>query len=426
MNAATKDDALGFTVQDRGVLSLRLPAGWPENAQPVSWWWCGAQKDMRHGVVMQLGELPMALRGGRVWVWTPAADTMLAQVTLPTSSRARIAQALPYALEDQLLGEPESLHFAYRAQGGGNLAVGVTERSRLRSWIDALRSAGIEPAVLSPAILALPWDGRDWSMTPEDGELIVRTGPWSGFSCDLAGTSEVPEVLAIALREARAGASPPDALVFCNPPAGTDPDLWSAALQLPVRTEKRECWAQTLGASGFSLLQEEFSPTEPVRELFGALRPAGILLLLWIIAGFGVDLGTLWHLKRVEAVQRHEMFELFRRSFPDAHNIVDPPLQMARELASLQSGSGRPVPGDFLPLLAQAAPAIQAESATHLRGLNYSDSILTLDLRVADYQAIETLRGALAARGLRAKVMDAASHHGAVEGRIRIKPELSP
>ncbi|MDA8421318.1 MAG: type II secretion system protein GspL, partial [Pseudomonadota bacterium] len=102
MNAATKDDALGFTVQDRGVLSLRLPAGWPENAQPVSWWWCGAQKDMRHGVVMQLGELPMALRGGRVWVWTPAADTMLAQVTLPTSSRARIAQALPYALEDQL------------------------------------------------------------------------------------------------------------------------------------------------------------------------------------------------------------------------------------------------------------------------------------------------------------------------------------
>lgn len=422
MNAPLKNHALNFRIQDHGLLSLRLPAGWPESNLAVSWWWRGMDGEMRHGEVSRLDDLPPALRSARVRVWTPAAETMLAQVTLPTRSRARIAQALPYALEDQLLGEPESLHFAYRPQGGGSLAVGVTARARLQAWIGALKEARLEPAILCPATLALPWDGTGWSVTPDGNELIVRTGAWSGFSCDLPPGRDVPEALIIAVREARAGGMAPESLSFYNPPAGTDFGRWSDDLQLPVQGVEEEFWARPSGASGFSLLQNEFSPVDPLRQTLQAVRPAAIVLLLWVVIGFCVNLGTWWHLKHVELAQRHEMYELFRRSFPDAHTIVDPPLQMARELAALQSGSGRPVPGDFLPLLADVAPAMQSVPASHLRGLSYSDSGLTLDLRVADYQTIEALRNALVARGLRAKVLDAASHRGIVDGRIRVKP----
>ena len=425
MNAPVKNGVLSFRTPDRGMLSLRLPAGWPEDGLPVSWWWRAGSGEMRQGEVADLAELPPGLRGAHAWVWTPAAETMLAQVTLPTSSRARIAQALPYALEDQLLGEPESLHFAYRPQGGGSLAVGVTARTRLQTWIDALKAAGLEPAALCPATLALPWDGQGWSLTPEGGELIVRTGAWSGFTCDLPRGGELPEALAIALREARAGAAAPESLLFYNPPEAIDLGRWSDTLQLPVHRLEKEFWAQPPGATGFSLLQREFSHADPMRQVLQALRPAGVILSVWVVLGFGFNLGTWWHLKHVERTQRREMYELFQRSFPNARTIVDPALQMARELGAMQSGSGRPEPGDFLPLLAQAAPAIQSAPAVHLRSLSYSDSSLTFDVRVADYQSMEALRSALAAHGLRAKVMDATSHSGTVDGRIRVKPGAS-
>ncbi|MHB8428673.1 MAG: type II secretion system protein GspL, partial [Acidiferrobacterales bacterium] len=164
------------------------------------------------------------------------------------------------------------------------------------------------------------------------------------------------------------------------------------------------------------------APRPPVVR---GLRPAGVILLVWMVLGIGFNLSSWRHLKHVERVQRHDMYELFRHSFPNAHTIVDPALQMARELAALQSGSGQPVPGDLLPLLAQAAPALQSIPAAHLRGFSYSGSSLTLELRVSDYQSMEALRSALAARGLSAKVMDAASHHGTVDGRIRVKPGAS-
>lgn len=425
MNATLKNRPLSFHTPNQGALSLQLPAGWPEGGVPITWWWRGADGAVRHGQAVQLAELPADLCAGRVWVWTPAEETMLAQIVLPTRSRARIVQALPYALEDQLLGEPESLHFAYRPLGGGSLAVAVTARTRLQAWVDALKVAGLAPVALCPATLALPWDGLGWSLTPDGSELIVRTGEWSGFTCDLARGAAVPEALAIALREARSGAKAPESLSFFNPPPAVDLGQWSTSLQLPVHGQEGDFWAQTPDASGFSLLQQEFSPADPLRQVLQALRPAGIILLVWLVLGFGFNLSAWWHLKRVERAQRREMVVLFKRSFPNAHTIVDPALQMARELDALKSGGGRPVPGDFLPLLARAAPAIQSAAAVHLRSLSYSDSGLTLDLRVADYQTMEALRNALSARGLSAKVMDAASHHGTVDGRIRVKPGSS-
>ncbi len=412
--------------RDRALLSLRLPLGWPEGGLPVAWWLHEASGAVRRGEVSRLDELSPPPHSTRVRVWTPAAETMLAQVTLPTKSRARIAQALPYALEDQLLGEPDSLHFAYRSLGGGSLAVGVTERARLQAWVDAFKASGLQPTVLCPEVFALPWNDSVWSLTGDGGELIVRTGAWSGFPCDLSQGADVPEALVIAIRGARAGTAAPESLSFYNPPAGIDFGRWSETLGLPVRGMEQDFWAQESDSPELSLLQNEFSPTNPLHQTLGALRPAGVILLAWFLISLGVNIGTWWHLKRVELAQRREMYELFRHSFPDAHVIVDPALQMARQLAALQSGSGQPVPGDFLPLLADAAPAIQSVPGGHLSNLSYSGSSLTIDVRVTDYQAVEALRSALVAHGLRAKVLDATSHRGVVDGRIRVKAEGSP
>ena len=77
-----------------------------------------------------------------VIVWTPAAESLLLRAQLPTRSAAKIAQALPFALEDQLIDPPEQLHFAFAREADGALAVAVTARERMEAWLAALQAAG--------------------------------------------------------------------------------------------------------------------------------------------------------------------------------------------------------------------------------------------------------------------------------------------
>jgi type II secretory pathway component PulL len=70
-------------------------------------------------------------------------------------------------------------------------------------------------------------------------------------------------------------------------------------------------------------------------------------------------------------------------------------------------------------MLTQTATAITA-GGTHPRAIQYADGGLTLDVTVGDFQAMETLRMAIGAKGLNAEVANATNREGKVEGRLRV------
>ena len=78
------------------------------------------------------------------------------------------------------------------------------------------------------------------------------------------------------------------------------------------------------------------------------------------------------------------MTALFRQAFPDAKVVLDPALQMQRNLATLQVQTGGAGSRDLLPLLAGIAPVMRANPHASLRTLKYEDAKLTLDLRLPD------------------------------------------
>src|SRR4051812_12757657 len=120
---------------EKSALTLYLPRGWPESEAAVRWWWHDNEDVLHSGQTSGLEELPASMRTGKLHVWTPGTDTLLTTAVLPTSARSKILQALPFALEEQLLGEPESTHYAYRPLGDNHLAVAVTARERLKTWL---------------------------------------------------------------------------------------------------------------------------------------------------------------------------------------------------------------------------------------------------------------------------------------------------
>lgn len=397
---------------------LCLPAGWPERPGRLRWSWRDTKGDQHSGEADSVQALPMEARNRSLVVWSPGADTLLTTASLPTRSRSKILQALPFALEDQLLGEPESMDFAYRLLGDGRLAVAVTARARMAEWMQALNAAGLHPAVLCPVTLALPITANTWSAAFEDNVLIVRTGDFGGFECLIADLGP-PAMLVSALQEARAAEKVPEQLVLFNAPPSFDRQLWEEALKLPIAVSD-EVLSSRIGSS---------APVNLIKSGVGGggsqlppsvrrLRPAAIMFGIWVIAAFGFNTFEWWQLSRTAKAQREEMNVLFQRAFPDAKVVVDPALQMQRNLADLQARGGSP--GDLLPLLSQIAPVLQASRGAELQGLQYAEQSATLDVRVPDFQAIEALSNAFSARGLQVNVVNSNSRGTGVESRLRV------
>lgn len=402
------------------TLELFLPRRWPETGTQINWY-VRSGASVSQGQAVDLDEIPAYLRSTHVVAWTPPADTLLTQATLPTRSRNKIMQALPFALEDQLLGDPQQLHFAYYRQDDGTLAVAVTSRERLSTWLDALAKAGLRPTRVCPANLALPIEPDSWSVAFAGTELWIRTGPFSGFVCPFSDTP--PATLIAGLDEAREQGKLPSQLSVFDPPAGFDAQAWGSDLGVGLVIADHTFHTNDRNAqTPLNLLQGDFAPTGQLHQLFRPLRPAALILGIWFLAMLGFNLSEWWQLKSAYRSQQQTMTSLFQKTFPREKVILDPAAQMQRNLDALRGQSGKTSANDFLPLLAGIAPTLRSNPSVKLRSLKYGDTGLTIDLNLPDFQALEVIKNDLGVtRAFSVEVLAANSRASGVEGRLRIQ-----
>lgn len=408
----------------RDRLDLLLPRGWPESLAAIAWRW-RRRGGEETGAVHDLDKLPDAARRAEVHVWTPAADTMFTSTTLPTRAPRKITQALPYALEDRLLGDPDSLHFAWRREDDGTLSVAVTNRARLLGWTEQLARAGLKPASICPATLLVPWAMDYWSAAFVDGELLVRTGAMSGFVGPME-TERPPGLLVAAIQEALRQPAPPEALVVFQPARGFSADAWSKALGIPVRTETGTLWErQPDPGAPINLLQGQFEQSAALGESLKPYLPAGIMLLAWFVSSLALDASDWWRLKREYDTVRKEMTSILTTSFPDTKTVIDPALQMQRAVDQLLARSGRDE-RELVPMLNKVSAALRTGERARLRSLRYADSSLTVEIVWATQGSSDAFKNAIEAAGLRAEVLALTPRANEVEGRVRLTAAPKP
>ena len=402
----------------QGRLDVILPSGWPETQEPLLWRWQRGKDKSQAGEATNLNEIPAALRGALVHVWTPATDTVLTTATLPTRARRKILQALPYVLEDRLLGDPETLHFAYRHEADGSLSVAVTSRERVNAWLQAFSQAGLRVVSLCPVTLLVPRALDCWSLSFSGHEILVRTGPVAGFVCSQS-LEQPPPLLVSALQEAASqpGAAPENLVVF-NAPRPFPVDAWSATLKLPVRVEPGSLWdKQGEPVAPVNLLQGQYSQSDSLFSGWRPFLPAAIMLGIWLLGNIAVDTSDWWRLRRQHAAAMQEMTGILLNSFPETKTVLDPAAQMQRSADALLSHSGK---DEFLALLARTASALQAAPGK-LHGVRYLDHSLTVEITWTTSTAPDAFRQALETAGVRAEVLALTPRAGEVDGRIRLQ-----
>ena len=117
-------------------------------ANPYSWVITGADGG-RVGPVAtgELADAAPIAKERPVVVVAPGSSVTLARPELPIKAGARLAQVVPYAMEESLAGEVENFHFAIGAtDADGSTQVAALRREEMRAWLDALAAAGIAAA----------------------------------------------------------------------------------------------------------------------------------------------------------------------------------------------------------------------------------------------------------------------------------------
>ena len=112
-------------------------------------------------------------------VLVPAEDVLLIEARVTARSAAQLRQAVPYAVEDQLLAAVEEQHFAMQPIDGDKVGVAVVAQARLQQWIDMLTGSGVRADVILPESLAVPVSADSATAMIDGGRVLLRLGPWS-------------------------------------------------------------------------------------------------------------------------------------------------------------------------------------------------------------------------------------------------------
>ena len=338
-----------------------------------------------------------------------AAQLSWHRVQLPkgaAANSARLRAVLEGLLEDQLLDDPATLHFAL-APGAAKDAstwVAVCDKAWLRNGLQAFEAAGITVARIVPELVPDALADAKQGATAEAGSLyaIDNAGQPLLLHASASGVTPWPlQASTVALLQ-----WPQDAALRAEPAiAALAEQLFGRSVQLQSRAERALAACQ----SDWDLAQLDLVNNQRSRSLKRMGSAARTLLqaprwraarwsLLALIAvnllGLNVRAGAE---RAALQAQRKAIDAVLTGTFPATQVVVDAPVQMQRAVAALQQNAGTLGARDFETLL--GAWALAAPTAPAPSGLDFANGELRLQGVALAAGALAEATQALKARG---------------------------
>jgi len=366
------------------------------------------------GATLFKGGLPPA-GATQVDLILPAEQVLLLDAPRLAKRATQLAQALPYAIEEQLAGPVEQQHVAFdEAAGGSSIPVAVIARDTLRAALQRLDDAGLMADRCVSAAQLVPLRDGQLNVLVDGDEALLRWARSGVMSCR---SGELNDSIHL-LRDS--GAQWQQIHVWRS--------QRSAPLRLSVavieeRIDEGLGWFAQQFERGIApdLLQGEFRPRRDGGRVSAQWRWAAGLAGLGMLLGLVTMLTERMALERHANAQRSVMEALLREAVPGTQRIVDPLAQLSAELKRRAGGQ---VDG-ALPLLGTLAPLIAGSGRYTIESLDYRNGALELTIIAPDVAALDSLRATLAAARLDVELTSALAGSNGYEGRLRIKERAS-
>jgi general secretion pathway protein L len=384
-----------------------------------------------------------AAAGRRVCVLVPGTDVLFMEPELPGKAGAKLAQMVPYALEEQLAEDIDELHFAIGRRGGGDSSgrrsgdstrtpVAVVARALMDDWLGAVQSAGIiaESMYADTDLLpANPGQAVAWL----DGDMVVVRP--AGAAPITMPADALEQALALAL------AQPADELSVENRGSGlilyTGAQEWQqhgAAVEA-MREQFDGIRVQVLSDGPLALLAQQLPAESAINLLQGSYAPqtshtVGVrawrvaAILLACLVGLHVvgKAAELIVLKKREHTLDASIDQAFRAAMPGEYNTTDARRRMQARLVSARGG------GEFsglLPALGALAIARNAAPGTTVQALSFREGAVDLKLAAPNAESLDRISRSLRDNGWQADLTAGNVAGTGYEGRIQIRPKGS-
>ena len=331
---------------------------------------------------MNIALIPIDLgsNGGTVAV-VPARALSWHQIQLPAGtlssgwmqerSSPRLRAILEGLLEDQLLDDPAQMHFALQpnATDTAPIWVAACDKEWLRGALRTLRRSKHKPSKLAPEWSPDQLQTKGKPQAPGNAKIWVTGNDDSAHLTwfDDAGVHNLPLTTNHLTNAQLPAIAFPDAELMAEPAAS---HLAEQLFHRPARVITPEKRLRHAAQSEWNLGQFEFAWRNPffIRiakrwSIFWSApewRASRLALLIVVIVHIlGINAFAWRSMKQLEQ-QRLSIRDILVSTFPQVSVVVDPPVQMERELNVLRQASGSLSARDLETLL--AALGTNAES----------------------------------------------------------------
>ena len=364
------------------------------------------QNATRHGTAIA-SALPASGRGRQVVAVVPWSKLSWHSASLPPGlatgqrrQQARLRAALDGLLEEQLLDDPGQLHLALApdAAAGSRCWIAACDKAWLRSHLQALENARLPVDRIAPEISPHS-EPTAWTVGDADSPWLLATG--------LDG---IPGIAMLPLRGegmalgALLQSLPEDTTIQAEP--ATAP--FAEELGRPMALIPAAQRALAASASGWDLAQFELDQGRQSRMRRQALsswqgfwragewRAARWAALVAIVAQLAGVNAWAWKQNQAIAQKKQLAQKILTDTFPKIPLVVDAPVQMQREVASLRSGSGALSSGDLEPLLAASA---HIPGMARAQAIDYQERQLRIKGLALEGEALADTQESLAGLG---------------------------
>jgi general secretion pathway protein L len=410
-------------------LLLRLPPAGQEETE-----WLTLDENGAPTPTRQRGSLSLAAavwRTGRVVVLAPAAQILLAEPELPPGSGAKLARAVPFALEEQLTEDVDLLSFAIgRRRGSGGTPVAAVSRAVLQAWLSELSAAGFDPQAIYPDISLMPENPGQTVLWLEKERLAVRRPGAMPFAVELSPVREALVVAGVIADPLESTAEPKlkeNAILYLTREdwarvQGEFEDLLEefGSLKVQLLADGPLPWlARGIGnPDAINLLQGEFSRTTDYSARWRQWRIAAALAVALLAVHVAAQALQIRHAKHESAALDGEISQVFSASMP-GDNLRDPRRQMQAKLERIRkSGAG---PQYFLRTLQTLSGALAVAPKTTISALSYRDDSLDMTVSAPSLAALSQLTQFVAKEGLAAEIQSSNPVATGVEAHLHVR-----
>jgi general secretion pathway protein L len=368
--------------------------------------------------------------GRRVVAIVPSGDVLVTDSDAPAKGAAKLAQVIPYALEERVADEIENLHFAIgeRDAGSGRVPVVIVKREKLEGWLAELRAAGLVPHAIYPESTLLPAMPGQLIALLDNDALTLRNADGAPFVMPALSLADAFEMALAAQPAPIEGLEPtmPGLLLYAGH------DEWQAhqdevdALRdrftgvkvqlLPAGPIAVLAPAAAAG-DAVNLMQGPYAVSSPLELSWRAWRVAAVLAGALLLLHVGGRYFELSRLQKDEATLDAGIQDAFRAAMPGQQNATNARRRVELRLAEVKSGGG----GTLLPVLSAIANARTAAPSATIEVITFREGTVDLRITAPDAASLDAIGQQLRSANWQADILGGTANGDGYRGRLQIR-----